>query len=272
MLTALALPRLLGRSRESLTRAGAVTARNITALRRSGYWLVLVSGIFEPMLYLFSIGIGVGGLMPELQLDDGTTVKYATFVAPAMLAVSAMNAAMSETTYNFFAKLKWAKTYDAMVSTPLRPFEIAAGELMWALLRGAFYAAVFLGVMLGLGLTTLGWVLPALLASVMIGFVFGGLGMVASTMIESWQDYDYLSVAQFALFLFSATFVPLGSYPVPLQVVVEALPLYHGVELVRALTLGRPDWATLIHVAYLLGVGAIAITIAARRLQRVLSR
>ena len=196
-------------------------------MRHSGYWLVVLSGFFEPVLYLLAIGVGVGGLVGGFELPDGSTVSYAAFVAPAMLAASAMNGAMTEATFNFFAKMKWVRLYDAMVATPLRPFEIAIGELGWALIRGSLYSVAFLGIMVVLDLTTIGWAVLALPASILVGFAFGGLGMAISTLIRSWVDFDYVNVVQFGMFLFSATFVPIESYPVALRFVVEvaaALP------------------------------------------------
>ena len=137
MVTAFALPRVLARRQSPVARAGAVTTRNLIAVRHSGYWLVVISGVFEPMLYLLSIGIGVGGLLPAFTLPDGQVISYAMFVAPAMLASAAMNGAMAESTFNFYARLTWAKLYDAIIATPVRPFEIALGELGWSLIRGA---------------------------------------------------------------------------------------------------------------------------------------
>src|SRR5690606_16628586 len=183
-----------------------------------------------------------------------------------------MNGALSEATYNYFAKMKWAKLYDAMVATPLRPFEIAVGELGWALMRGSMYSVAFLGIMVVLDLTTAGWAVLAFFASLLVGFAFGAVGMAMSTVMRSWQDFDYLNAVQFGMFLFSATFVPIESYPAVVRVVVEVLPLYHGVEVVRALTLGRPEWATLGHVAYLVAISLLAIAIAARRLNAVLCK
>jgi lipooligosaccharide transport system permease protein len=272
MVTTLALPRLLAGGRGSLARIAAVTGRDLTAVRHSGYWLVVLSGFFEPVLYLLAIGVGVGGLVGGFELPDGSTVSYAAFVAPAMLAASAMNGAMTEATFNFFAKMKWVRLYDAMVATPLRPFEIAIGELGWALIRGSLYSVAFLGIMVVLDLTTIGWAVLALPASVLVGFAFGGLGMAISTLIRSWVDFDYVNVVQFGMFLFSATFVPIESYPVALRFLVEALPLYHAVELVRDITTGRLDWSTLGHVVYLAALAAVGIGVAARRLNRVLCK
>ena len=158
-------------------RAGSVTARDLMAVRNSGYWLVVLSGFLKRAPYLFAIGIGVGALVGDFHLADGRTVSYAVFVAPAMLAVSSMNGAIAEATFNFFAKLKWAKLYDAMVATPLRPFDIALGELTWSLMRGALYSVAFLVMMVVLDLTTAARAVPALFASLLVGLAFGALGM-----------------------------------------------------------------------------------------------
>ncbi len=272
MVTSLALPRVLARRQDSLTRIGAVTSRNLLAVRHSGYWLVVISGFFEPVLYLLSIGVGVGGLVGDFRLADGSVVSYAAFVAPAMLAASAMNGAMAESTFNFFARMKWVKLYDAMVATPLKPFEIAVGELGWALLRGSLYSVAFLALMVWLGLTTVGWSIAALLASLLVGLAFGGAGMAIATVMRTWQDFDYLVVVQFGLFLFSGTFAPADSYPPVMRVIVEVTPLYQSVELIRDLTTGRPDWSILVHVGYLAGLAAIGLAIAARRMTKILCK
>ena len=128
-------------------RAIAVTGRNAVLARHRGYWWVLVSGFFEPLLYLGSIGVGVGHLVGTVTLAQGRAVPYAAFVAPAMLAWSAMNGTMSESTYQFYAKLREQRLFDAVLATPVTPFEVALGELVWSIVRGAVYAAVFLGIM-----------------------------------------------------------------------------------------------------------------------------
>jgi lipooligosaccharide transport system permease protein len=273
MVTNVIAPRLLGRpAGNTASRVIAVTARDIAATRHSGYWLVVLSGFLEPVLYLFSIGIGVGALVGDFQLADGTTVSYATFVAPAMLAASAMNGAMAEATYNFFARLKWVKLYDAMVATPLRPFEIAMGELTWALIRGSLYSVAFLGLMIGLDLTTFLRAVPALFGALLVGLAFGAVGMAISTLIRTWQDFDYLFVVTFALFLFSGTFAPPESYPAVLRYVVAVTPLYQGVELLRGLTTGVISWSLAGNAAYLVGMAAIGLWIASRRMGRLLCK
>jgi lipooligosaccharide transport system permease protein len=262
-------PSALGRLDGSVRRSGAVTARNIAALR-SVYWLVIASGLVEPLLYLFSIGLGVGQLVGQLPLADGRLVPYAEFVAPSMLAASAMFGALSETTFNFFGKMKYMRLYDGVLATPVRPMELAFGELMWAMARGAIYSASFLVVMVLLGLTGVGPALLAFPAALLVGWSFGALGMGLTTFMRSWQDFDLSATAQFALFLFSGTFAPVSSYPAGVQLVVEATPLYHAVELVRGLTTGSLHPALLGHIGYLVVMAAIGLAIARRRMTKLL--
>ncbi|MET0425743.1 MAG: ABC transporter, partial [Actinoplanes sp.] len=141
----LVLPRLLS-FEGTARRSASVTERNVATLR-SAYWVVLVSGFLEPILYLFSIGVGVGGLIGDLTLPGGRVVGYAEFVAPAMLAAAAMTGALSETTFNFFGKMKFMRLYDGILATPVRPIEIALGELAWSMTRGLIYSAAFLLIM-----------------------------------------------------------------------------------------------------------------------------
>ncbi|MEV7967709.1 ABC transporter permease [Sphaerisporangium sp. NPDC088356] len=257
-------------TRISPSRVGAVISRNVGALRSGpSYWLVLVSGLLEPLLYLLSIGVGVGALVGDLRVG-GRTLPYATFVAPAMLAVAAMSGALAETTYNFFFKMKYSKTFDAILATPVRPFEIALGELGWAMVRGSLYTGVFVIVMVVLGLAAPLWALAAFPATMLVGLAFGSIGMAVSTLMRGWQDFDLMSTGQFALFLFSGTFSPVGDYPVVMQVLIQATPLYQAVELVRGLAIGDPGWGLLAHAAYLLVMVAGGLAFAARRLQRTL--
>ncbi|MEU8074377.1 ABC transporter permease [Catellatospora citrea] len=273
MVTTYAVARVARGNRLSPARVGAVINRNVGALRSGpAYWLVLASGFFEPVLYLLSIGVGVGALVGDLTLKNGEVLPYADFVAPAMLAVSAMSGALAETTFNFFFKFKYVKTYDAMLATPLRPMEIATGELTWAMIRGSLYTGAFLIVMVALGLTTPGWALLAFPATWLVGLAFGAVGMAVSTFIRGWQDFDLISTGQFALFLFSGTFSPVQDYPLPVEILIAVTPLYHAVELIRGITTGMLTWSMLGNVAYLLVMLAVGLYVASRRLTSVLCR
>jgi lipooligosaccharide transport system permease protein len=263
-------PSILGRADASARRSGAVTGRNITALR-SLYWLLIASGFFEPILYLLSIGYGLATVVGRIQLGDGHSVSYAEFVAPAMLASSAMSGALAESTMNFFGKMKFSKQYDAVLATPVRPMEVALGELWWAIARGAMYSAAFVIIMVAIGLTDVRGAIGAFLTTLLVGFAFGCAGMAVTTFMNSWQDFDLVVTIQVALFLFSATFVPLGALsPHWLRWVVEVSPLYHSVVIVREFTLGTLDWEVLGHFAYLVVMAAVGLTVASKRMTSLL--
>ena len=270
MVTTLALPRLAG-LRAAGRRSGTLVERNVSALKPA-YWFVILSGLVEPVLYLLSIGVGVGDLVGDLTLPDGQVVPYAAFVAPAMLAASAMTGALAETTFNFFGKMKFMRLYDGMLATPIRPFEIAIGELIWAMIRGSIYSVAFLVIMVAMDLTTPLRALVAFPATVLVGFAFGALGMTTATLIRSWQDFDLIGAGQFALFLFSGTFVPAESYPAALRWLVELSPLYRSVDLIRGISLGAVGWVQVIDVLYLMVLLAVGLTVSGRRMGKLLCK
>lgn len=245
-----------------------VVARNVTAFRRA--WLIFLSGFAEPVLYLFSLGVGLGAIVGDVETEHGNAVPYAAFVAPAMLAASAMNGAIYDSTFNVFFKLRYQRLYDAMLATPVGPRDIAVGEITWSLMRGTLYSAMFLLVALAAGLVRSWWALLALPGAVLIGLAFGAIGMFATTYMTTWQHFEFVTLAAQPMFLFSATFFPLSTYPAPVQWVVQATPLYHGVELERALMLGEVDRGILVHVAYLLVLGAVGVLGASRRIEKLL--
>jgi lipooligosaccharide transport system permease protein len=245
-----------------------IVERNFVMYRRS--WVVFLSGFFEPVFYLLSIGVGVAQLVGDFTLSDGTRIGYAAFVAPAMLASSAMNGAVFDSTYNIFFRMKYAKLYDSMLATPLRPWDVATGEVTWALLRGACYSAMFILVMLIMGLVSSWWAMLALPASVLIGFAFAGAGMALTTFMRSWQDFEFVQLAIIPMFLFSATFYPVETYPGAIRWLVEITPLYQGVVLERAFTTGAVGWSLLINAFYLAAMGTLGMYVASRRLGKLL--
>jgi lipooligosaccharide transport system permease protein len=251
-----------------LGRAARLVERNVLAYRRA--WLIFVSGLVEPVLFLFALGVGLGGLVGEVTAPDGTAVPYGVYVAPALLAASAMNGAVYESTFNIYSKLKFSRLYDAILATPVEPRDIAVGEVTWSLLRGAIYGTAFLVIAWLAGLVTSPWAVLALPAATLIGFAFAGIGMTATTFMSSWQDFDLVNLALMPLFLFSATFYPLEVYPPALQVVAQVSPLYHGVELVRGLMLGMLRPALLVHAGLLFAIGAVGLRVASRRLGELL--
>ena len=195
-------------------RAGLLIERNLLVYRRG--WLVIVSGFFEPLFYLLSIGLGIGALVGTVTVD-GQAIPYTAFVAPALLASSAMNGAIYDSTFNVFFKLNYAKTYDAILSTPVGVGDVALGEIGWALIRGGIYAAAFIVVMFALGMILSPWAVLAFPAALLVGFAFGAAGMAATSFMRTWQDFDLVQLVILPLFLFSATFYPITTYPEPIQ-------------------------------------------------------
>ena len=233
-------------------------------------WLVLVSGVAEPLFYLLSIGVGLGQLVGTVTGPGGQPVTYTAFVAPALLATSSMNGAIFDSTFNVFFRLKYAKLYDAALSTPMRAGDVALGEIGWALIRGGLYALAFMVVMLAMGLAYSAWAVLALPAAVLTGFAFAAAGMAATTFMRSWQDFEFVTLVSLPLFLFSTTFYPLSIYPRPLQIVVECTPLYQAVTLIRGLTLGVVGPSLLLNAAYLALMGVFGLLVAGRRVSRLL--
>ena len=195
----------------------------------------------------------------------------ASFIAPALLASAAMNGAIYEST-NIFFKLKYAKTYDAILATPLAPRDIAVGETSWTLFRGLLYGTGFLIVAAALGLLHSAWAALALPTALLIGFGFAGVGVAAATYMRSWQDFEILGLVQLPMFLFSATFYPLSVYPDALQWVVRATPLYNAIALMRGLMLGSVAWTAVASATYLLAMGLVGMWISGRRVDKLLLR
>jgi lipooligosaccharide transport system permease protein len=248
----------------AVTSGGArfLLERNLMVYRR--IWLVIFSGFFEPLFYLFSMGFGLGHFVGHVQ-----GISYASFIAPALLASSAMNGAIYDAT-NVFWKLRYAKVYDAILSTPVGPADVAVGESVWAVFRGLIYSFGFLIVIAALGLVHSWWALLALPAAALIGAAFAGLGVAAMTYFRSWQDFELLALVQLPMFLFSTTFYPITVYPDAIQWIVRVTPLYHAIQLLRTLTSGTVGLPQLGDAAYLTALAVVGIVIATRRIHRQL--
>lgn len=248
--------------------SGAVMSRGLLATRSSNAAIV-VSGFFEPVFYLLSMGIGLGALVGTVVTTTGQEVSYAAFIAPALLAVSAMNGAIYDSTWNVFFKMNYAKLYEGMLTTSLGPLDVALGEIALALLRGVLYALGFLIIMQSLGLNLSWTAILALPAVVLIAFGFASLGMAVTSYLTTFQQMDWINFVMLPMFLFSATFYPLSVYPEPIQLVVQALPLWHGVELIRGLTTGALSMALLGHVLYYVVMIAIGLVFTTSRLKKL---
>lgn len=234
---------------------------------RTGFLWILIGGFFEPFFYLISTQLGFGSLIGAVEVN-GELVRYVEFVAPALLAASAMNGAMYET-MNVFFRMNFDRVYAAMLATPMTIGDVVIGDILWAMIRGGIYSFGFLGVMVAMGMTSSWWAILLLPASLLIALAFGSIGMVIATFIRSIEDFEYVPTAMLPLFLFSATFFPASSYG-SLSWILNFSPLYHGVALARGLNLGQPTWAMLGHCAVLVAVTVVGVIVSARRIERSL--
>ena len=236
-------------------------------VNRRGGWMIVVSGFFEPLFYLLSIRVGFGSLVGDVKVG-GRLMSYAEFVAPALFASSAMNGAVYEAT-NVFFKLKYEKTYDAVLATPMTSGDVAVGEMLYSSLRGAVYACAFLVTMAALGMTASWWAIGMLPVAVLVSFAFSAVAIAATTYMRTWADFEYVPSVMLPMFLFSATFYPLTSYG-RWAWVAQLSPLYHGVVVVRGLNQGVLSASYLAHLAVFVVMGLAGVTVTARRIDHLL--
>ncbi|HUF06413.1 MAG TPA: ABC transporter permease [Candidatus Binatia bacterium] len=250
-------------------RSRRLVERNIMVYRHQ--WIIIFSGVFEPIFYLIGIGVGLGGIIEEVRLADGRIVSYTAFVAPALLATAAMNGAVFETIFNVFFKLNYAKTYDGVLATPMGITEIALGEMAWALTRAALYAVAMFVIMLVAGLILSPWGALMVPAALLVAAAFAAAGLAGTSYLRTVNDFDVpMGLIVMPMFLFSGTFFPISVYPVPIQVLMQATPLYHAISLIRGLSTGMVGWAQAWDLVYLVVFFAVCMWIAMRQMERKL--
>ena len=253
--------------RVSLPHALSVWRRNFALYRRT-WKLNLLPNFFEPILYLVSIGIGVGAYVDQM---GGTS--YIAFLAPGLVAVAAMNGASFEVTYNAYVRLNFEKTYDSMLTTPIQPEDVLAGEVLWAVTRASIYGGCFFLVVAAVGLAPLPEALWAIPMIPLTGLLFASIGIGFSLRIPSIDLFSfYFTLFLTPLFLFSDIFFPLqerlsGAW----LTVAEVLPLLHTVRLVRAAFRGDASLALAWDVLYVMALSGILLFVAARVTRRRLS-
>lgn len=250
--------------------AQSVIARGMQVMARNNI-AVVVSGFFEPVFYLLSMGLGLGGLIGAIQYG-GSEISYPAYIAPALMAVSAMNGAVFDSTMNVFFKMHYAKLYEGMLSTSLGPLDVALGEIFMALFRGFLYACAFMGITTVLGLNLSWTALLAIPAAMLIAFAFASFGMAVTSYMKTFQHLDYVQFVMMPMFLLSATFFPIEVYPLSIQWVIMAMPLWHGVDMIRQLTTGMIDPSIMLHVGYLVVMTLVGLVFTTRRLRALFLR
>jgi lipooligosaccharide transport system permease protein len=249
----------------TLRRTGSLVERNALIYRRS--MTPVLSSILEPVLYLLTIGFGVGTLVGKVH---GVDVRYAAFVAPGILATTAMNAAFNQTSFAIFMRIKTERIYDAIVPTPLSVADIAVGEVASAVLSGLFASVGFVVVMLVLGLVVSPDIVLAIPGALLVGYAFAAGGLAVMTYMRDYPDFQLIQLVMLPMFLFATTFYPLSVYPAWARPIIEVLPLYQSIQLLREPALGIFHWDLLVAALYLIVVGSLALALATRRLNRKL--
>jgi lipooligosaccharide transport system permease protein len=251
----------------SIPHALAVWNRNLMQYKRT-WKLTLLPNFFEPVLYLVSIGIGVGAYISEM---GGTS--YVAFLAPGLIAVAAMNGASFEVTYNAFVRLNFEKTYESMLTTSIQPEDLLAGEVLWATTRALIYGVSFFIVIAAFGLAPMPGALLAIAIIPLTGLLFAAIGIVFSLQIPSINLFSfYFTLFITPLFLFSDIFFPIAERLSGFWLgVAEALPLLHPVRLTRAAFGAELSWILLWDLAYIVIASGVLLVVAARVTRRRLA-
>jgi lipooligosaccharide transport system permease protein len=251
-------------------RSRAIMERAYIAFK-SSTWMIVISGFVEPVLFLLSFGYGLKDLVGDITVA-GQPVGYVAFIAPALLATSAMNGAIYDSTMNVYFKLKHDRLYHGMLATSLGPMDVALGEISWALLRGLSYSIGFMAIVAPLGLIPSMWGILAIPAAVLIAFGFASFGMAVTSYMKSYQQLEVVNVVLLPMFLFSGSFYPLDVFPEWLQTMIRIFPLAHAIDLVRGLTLGNISWALAGHAMYFVVMIVIGLFFTTRRLNALFMR
>jgi lipooligosaccharide transport system permease protein len=241
--------------------------RNASIYRRT-YKLNILPNFFEPLLYLVAMGLGLGAYLARIR-----GVDYIDFIAPGLVATAAMYGTSFEVTFNAFVKMQFGKVYDAVMATPLSIEDIGLGEILWGTTRSLIYGTIFLLIASAFGVVGSWLVVFAPLAIVLIGLLFSVIGLAFTAVIPLIDFYTYYwTLFITPMFLFSGIFFPLDRLPGWVEPVAWFVPLYQGVNLMRALVLTGDAGAALASAAWLLVASAVLFVLPLNLLHRRLSK
>ena len=231
----------------------------------------IYSSLFNPVLYLGAMGLGLGRLVNQHSTASLGHVSYLAFLAPGLMAASAMQTAVGESLYPVYVSVKWQKTYQAAAATPLRPSDIYHGHLLFTTMRLVMNMTFFLGIMAAFGAIESPWAVLCLPVAVLTGLAFA-TPLDAFAVTQSKNDQAFNLIFRFGmipLFLFSGTFFPISQLPGWMRLVAYATPLWHGVALCRALSNGTADLTgALGHAGYLVAVTVLGLVAGERTYRR----
>jgi lipooligosaccharide transport system permease protein len=255
------------RSRRGLaavsTRFTSVWYRD-TYVYASNWKTNLLPPLIEPFIYLFAMGLGVGHYIDTI---DG--VDYLSFVAPGIIATTAILRATFECTYGSYFRMAFQSTYDAIISTPVNAEEVSLGDIFWGATRSFINVVVVVAVLAAFGRVPLMWIPAILLLQFVSGLNFGALSLAVTSKIHQTEYFNfYLSGIIFPAELLTGAFFPVSRLPEILQPIAWIVPLTSMVDLTRAMMLGRLRWASLLELAYILVTTVVFTEVALRAMRR----
>lgn len=244
---------------------------------RRNWRATVVSSVLQPLLFLLAFGVGFGSLVDGTGGADAVTggVSYLVWLAPALLAVSAVQSAAFESTYPVLSGFKWQRTYHAMSASPISPAQVALGQLAWVACKSAGSGAVYVAVIAVFGGVASPGIVLSLLCAVLTGAAVAALVTAFSATVETEGGAFPLifRLLIIPMTLFSGTFFPIDRLPDAVRPLAWLSPLWHGTELARSAALDA--WHPLAaagHLAYLLALLAVGIGLATRLFERRLVR
>lgn len=240
------------------------------AVRQFKFWLTnyrrtwkgtVYSDVLNPVLYLGALGLGLGTLVDARGTASLGGVSYLAFLAPGLLAASAMQLAMSESTYPVFGSVKWFKTYQAAIASPLSPTDLFYGHLLFTTMRLLLNSGLFLIVITAFGAVRSPWIIFAWPVAILTGLAFAA--PIEAYAISCQKENSFALLFRFGLiplFLFSGTFFPVTQLPAVMRPLAYVTPLWHGVALCRSLSLGTATlWPSVGHIAYLVAIASAGV-------------
>lgn len=249
--------------RVSPRQAWAVWRRE-TVMYKKVWPSTILSGLFDPVVYLLAMGFGLGLYVGEV---DG--VSYSQFIAPGLIASATVYAATFEVAWNSYIRIHTDRSYEAMLATPTTLHDVVAGELAWATTRAMTYAAIILAVVIAFGLVESPWALLTPLAALAGGLLVAILGLAYTALVRHVDQLTFwFTLFMTPQYLFSGIFFPLDGLPRWVTVAAQFLPLHHLVEVNRDLVLGTLSWTTAAHAGVLVVACVVLFPLPARLIRR----
>ncbi|HEX9861478.1 MAG TPA: ABC transporter permease [Nitrospirota bacterium] len=228
------------------------------------YKASMVGNVAEPIFFLLAFGLGLSRFISDI---DG--VPYIEYIAPGLMAASAMNASSFECTFGSFTRMSTQKTYDAIMVTPVNIEEVAAGDILWGATKGLLSAVIILVVLFAAGLVGSVWLIAAPPVFLLEGVMFASMGLIVTAFAPSYDYYAYyFSLVISPMFFFSGIFFPLSTLPGWVRDVAWFTPLAHVVNLSRAFSTGDVPVSLLGDLAWMLVFTAVTSWLAIKFIKR----